>query len=353
MRKINFINHYNLLAIPLCLFFFSCKESPETFAIHSPIYPADAENVVYTLNKIMGDVSNVKLFERIETINSSGTVTATTTDALLQEWNNPSFPLSFTKTGGYPTNRLVRYRFEVSGNNKNYTHNITFATRPYPVANQPAPVYVVGDINNVMNLIFIPDSDIPAINTFYNAVKVDIDEVFHREDYIRRFRNSYNFFINPFTGHAHDYDTETRSHEKPSNWDELSFAQGKVILHDQVKRDFAQLADNLFSAEHFVKGTLLHESGHNFYSLADEYGGGVHWQEDELPNNWSTLAACQAAAAGRGMTTADAHQMGTSGWYKLCPATCVMESSGTDMHPYEKPCRDRILFALLQRSAGN
>ena len=342
-----------LLYVPLLMMFMSCKESPETFAIHAPIYPGNAETVTYTLNKITGDVSQVQLHEIIQTINSSGTVTNTSADVLLQTWNNPTFPINFTKTGGYPTNRLVTYRFDVTGNGKHYTHSIKFATRPYPVANQPAPVYVVGDVNRVMNLVFIPDSDIPAINTFYNAVKVDIDEVFHREDYVRRFRNSYNFFINPLTGHAHDYDTETRDHEKPSNWSQLSFAQGKVILHDRNIRDFAQLDDNLFSAEHYVKGTLLHESGHNFYDLADEYGGGVHWQEAELPNNWSTLAACQSAASGRGMTSADAHQMGTSGWFKLCPTSCVLQTSGTDMHPYEKPCRDRILYSLLQRSAGN
>ncbi len=348
------ISGYQWLAyVSLVITLFSCKENPETFAIHAPIYPGNAEAVTYTLSRITGDVSQVQLHETVETINASGTVTATSPEVLLQTWNNPSFPLNFTKTGGYATNRLVTYRFDVTGNDKHYTHTISFATRPYPVPNQPAPVYVVGDVNRVMNLVFIPDRDIPAINTFYNAVKVDIDEVFHREDYVRRFRRSYNFFINPFTGHAHDYDTETRDHEVPSNWDQLSFAQGKVILHDRDIRDFAEPDKHLFSAEHYVKGTLLHESGHNFYDLADEYGGGSHWQEATLPNNWSSLAGCRADAAGRGMQMSDAHQMGTSGWYKLCPSTCVMESSGTNIHPYERPCRDRILYSILQRSAGN
>jgi hypothetical protein len=353
MKTYCIVSLRSFISIPLILLLFSCKESPETFAIHAPIYPGNAENVTYTLNKITGDVSQVQLFETVQTIDATGTITATSAEAMLQQWNNPTFPVTFTKTGGYPTNRLVTYRFAVSGNDKHYTHTITFATRPYPVANQPAPVYTVGDVNRVMNLVFIPDSDITDINVFYNAVKVDIDEVFHREDYIRRFRSSYNFFINPNTGHAHDYDTETRDHEKPSNWDQLSFAQGKVILHQREIRDFAQRGDLLFSAEHYVKGTLLHESGHNFYNLADEYGTGVHWQEAELPNNWRTLADCQSAAPGRGMASSDAHEMGTSGWFKLCPSTCVMESSGTNMHPYEKPCKDRILYSILQRSAGN
>ncbi|MBN8787488.1 MAG: hypothetical protein J0I84_10395 [Terrimonas sp.] len=340
-----------LCAVMAMFSLFSCKPNPETFAIHTPIYPGSGENVTFSLKKIDGNVENVKLYETVQTINASGAVTATSATVLLQEWNNPGFPIQFVKSGGYASNRIVNYRFEVYGNDKHYTHDIKFATRPYPVSNQPAPVYIVGDINNVLNLVFIPDTDM-NINTFYNAVKVDIDEVFHGEDYIRRFRNSYNFFINPFTGHAHDYDTETRDHEIPSNWDQLSFAQGKVILHNRDIRDFAEPDKLLFSAEHYVKGTLLHESGHNFYRLADEYGGGVHWQESELPNNWSSLSACQSAAAGRGMSSADAHQMGTSGWYKLCPASCVMESSGTAMHPYERPCRDRILYSILHRAGG-
>ncbi|MEO5593916.1 MAG: hypothetical protein ABIR15_00810 [Chitinophagaceae bacterium] len=342
-----------ILCTPLILLFCSCKENPETFAIHAPIYPGNAENVTFSLNKISGDVSNVELYETVRTINASGAVTATSAETRLQQWFSPAFPVNFTKTGGYPINRLVTYRFDVTGNGHHYSHSIQFATRPYPVPNQPAPVYITGDINRVMNLVFIPDSDIPAINTFYNAVKVDIDEVFHREDFIRRFRNSYNFFINPFTGHAHDYDTETRAHEKPSNWDQLDFAQGKVILHDRNIRDFAMPDDHLFSAEHYVKGTLLHESGHNFYHLADEYSGGVHWQDDVLPNNWSSLAGCRADASGRGMLSSDAHRIGTTDWYKLCPSSCVMETSGTDIHPYEKPCRDRVLYSILQRSAGN
>ncbi|GAB3979028.1 hypothetical protein GCM10028806_43450 [Spirosoma terrae] len=348
-----FIQYGWLLA--LASLFIACKEQPQTFAVHAPIFPSNTERVTYTLRRIEGDVEVVRLFESVQTINSAGTTSAPSAEVLLKTWNSPSassFPLTFTRSTGYGSNRLVTYRFEVVGSKNNYQHRITFATRPYPVPNQAAPVYVVGDVNKIMNLVFIPDTDMASdLTTFRNAVKTDIDEVFHEEDWIRRFRSSYNFFINPATGHAHDYDTETRDHELPSNWDNLSFAQGKVILHSRSIRDFNEPDKNLFSAEHYVKGTLLHESGHCFYRLADEYGGGVHWQEAELPNNWSTLIACRNDAAGRGMTTADAHQMGTSGWYKLCPASCVMESSGAAMHPYEKPCRDRILYALLKRSS--
>lgn len=339
----------------LCLFalflFCSCKETPETFAIHTPIYPNAGQNVSYTLDKIDGDVSKVQLYETVQTINSSGSVTATSSTTLLQEWNNPTLPITFTKSGGYSSNRLVNYRFEVYGNDKHYTHDVKFAISPYPVLNQPAPVYVVGDINRIMNLVFIRDTDLTE-NTFKDAVRLDIHDAFHKETYIRRFRHSFNFFLNPFTGHAHDYDTETHDHEKPSNWNQLSFAQGKVILHQRSIRDFAQ-GGNLFSTEHFNRGTIIHESGHTFYSLADEYGSGSHWQESKFPNNWQNLSDCQSAAGGRGMASSDAHQMGASGWYKLCPNTCAMEITGQNLIYYSKPCTDRILHMILNRASGN
>ncbi len=227
-----------ILALILAVLLCSCKQTPETFAIHAPIYPGSGQGVTFTLDRIDGDVETVKLYETVQTINSAGSVTATSTTVLLQQWSNPTFPLNFVKRGGYSANRIINYRFEVYGNKKHYTHSVKFATRPYPVANQPAPVYIVGDVNSVLDLVFIPDTDV-NIDTFYRAVRTDIHEVFHGEDYIRRFRNSYNFFINPFTGHAHDYDTETRDHEIPSNWDQLSFAEGKVILHNRNIRDFS------------------------------------------------------------------------------------------------------------------
>ncbi|MEZ0608542.1 hypothetical protein ACAW74_08505 [Fibrella sp. WM1] len=343
------------LLLVACQSFFACVEQPQTFAIHSPIFPASTETVTYSLRRVEGDAKTVRLFEVVQNVNAAGQVSGSPTEQLLRTWNSPAatdFPLTFTRSSGYGTNRFVTYRFEVVGSKQTYQHRISFATRPYPVAGQAAPVYVVGDINSVMNLVFIPDTDMAAdMTTFRTAVQTDIDEVIHGEDWVRRFRSSYNFFINPDAGHAHDFDTETHDHELPANWDNLSFAQGKAILHSRSIRDFNEPDKNLFSAEHYVRGTFLHESGHCFYRLADEYPSGSHWQEATLPTNWSSLAACQADAPGRGMTTADAHQMGSSGWYKLCPTSCVMESSGTAMHPYEKPCRDRILYALLKRGS--
>lgn len=339
-----------LAAIGILFSITGCKQNPETFAIHSPIYPDSDESVTFTLSHIEGEVSEVKLFETISSINSSGTVTSTGTETELQTWTTPVFPLSFSTTSGYGDNALVQYRFQVKGNGKTYQHRITFATRPYPVANVAVPVYVVGDQDRVMNVVFVPDTSMNSrMSLFYNAVGSQIDSTFHREDWVRRFRNSYNFYINPQTAIARDFDSGL-FHVLPANSAQLSFAQGKVILHFHDIRD--QAGAGYFSAEYDVRGTMLHESGHSLYRLADEYdaASASHWQEDPLPNNWDHRADAEDAAPSYGKTTADVFEMGTSDWYRLCNGVCPMRSSGTPLRHYDVPCKNRILYTLLDRA---
>lgn len=332
----------------------SCKQSPETFAIHTPIFPSNSEPVTFTLNKIEGDVESVKLFETVATINSAGTVTSTTTESEIQSWTSPaSFPITFTRASAYASNRLITYRFEVKGNSKTYNHRITFATRPYPVSNQAAPVYIVGDVGNTQNIVFIPDTSMNSrMPLFRSSVASQIDETFHREDWVRRFRNSYNFYINPVTAIARDFDTGM-PHVLPSNSAQLTFAQGRVIMHFHNIRD--QAGSGYFSAELDVRGTMLHESGHTLYRIADEYdaASASHWQEEPFPNNWDVKADAENAASGYGKTTADVVEMGTSNWFRLCRNTCPMRSSGVPINNYDEPCKTRILHVLLQRASGN
>lgn len=331
----------------------SCKENPETFVIHSPIYPTSSNDVTFTCNKISGTVENVKLYVMVSNINSAGTISASVPESLAHEWSSsPTLPVSWTKTGGYGSNKIVKYRFVVTGNGKTYTHSVTFATRPYPVADMPAPVYCVGDQDKVMNVVFIPDTDITDVmDSFYNAVRKDISDAFHKEQWVRRFRRSHNFYINPATGHAHDYDTEPGGHEKPSNWSNLSFAQGKVILHERSIRDFS--GGGVYSTEYFNRGTILHESGHGLYGMADEYQGGSHWQADDCPNTFTSLANAQSYAPSVGLTSADANKIGSDNFWELCNDSCMMEQTGLNVWPYYAPCRSRILFSILQRAQGN
>lgn len=330
----------------------ACKENPETFAIHSPISPSDTDPVTFTLRRIGGSVSEVKLFESVSDVNSAGELSGTTAETEIQTWNSPGFPLTFTKTSGYGSNKLVTYRFQVKGNNKTYNHTVTFATRPYPVTNQVIPVYVVGNQDKVMNLVFIPDTSMNSrMDLFYSSVGSQIDSTFHQEDWVRRFRGSYNFFINPVTAIARDFNSGL-PHVLPSNHSNLSFAQGRVILHFHDIRD--QAGGGYFSAEYYVRGTMLHESGHSLYRLADEYDSddASHWEEPVFPNNWDNRADAEAAAPSYGKTAADVQKMGTRDWYRICNNPCPMRSSGSPINNHDEPCKMRILYTLLQRASN-
>ncbi|MEY2561792.1 MAG: hypothetical protein QOG51_2207 [Verrucomicrobiota bacterium] len=328
----------------------SCSESPETFAIHRPIFPAGSEQVTFTLSQIEGTVDSVNLYEVVANVDASGNLSGATPEALLKTWSSPSFPVTYTKSSGYGDNKYITYRFEVAGNSHTYNHTISFATNPYPVVDAAAPVYVVGDIDRVLNSVFVPDADMAGnMGQFLTGVADDIDLSFHREAWVRRFRSAYNFFVNPATAQAGDYDAGT-PHVYPSNDANLSFAQARIILHSATKRDFSD--GTYVGTEYFNRGTILHETGHLLYGMADEYGGGVHWQNDKAPNNWNSLAVAQSAAPGVGKTSSDAVQIGGDPWWKLCDGNCMMLNTGLNIFPYDQPCRDRIFLTILDRVSG-
>lgn len=319
-----------------------------TQPMHGPIYPDGDEDVEITLQtEAQGGIETVQLYETVSSINAAGTVT-NGTESLVQTWNVAGAPTSstqtYTKTGGYGDNKIVTYRFRVTtDNNKSRTHSVSFATRPYPVPNQPVPVYAQGDPDDVMDLVFIPDEEIVDMDEFRDRCQSLISNTAHREPTMNLFNRQFNYYINPIAGDAVPYGTG--SHTPPSNNANLAFAEARALLHSTVFQDFA--SGSMFSMEWDRPQTLLHENGHAMFRLADEYGGGVHWQEATLPNNWSTLAGAQTDAPSRGKTSEDAVEMGNSGWYKLCDDTCPMVSGPALLFTFDAPCKSRLMHVIL------
>ena len=230
------------------------------------------------------------------------------------------------------------------------SHDVTFATRPYPVPDMPAPIYVQGDVDHVFDVIFIPDTDITDVSGFRDHCSKMIEDAVLAEPSIKPWNQQFNFYINPESGTATDYDNIDTDglHQKPSNWANLSFAESKVLMHKNNLRDYAM--GDLFSTEQQNRGTMMHEGGHSLFGLADEYASGSHWQADEYPNNWETLAGAQTDAPDRHKTAADATQMGTSGWYKLCINACPMKTSGLVRNDYDGPCTDRVVHSIFDNA---
>lgn len=339
--------------IAISMLFSSCEKSPITLAIHEPIYPTGSQAVTYTLTKVTdGDINSAKLYETVSTINSSGNITSAGSEVEINSWTSPSGDLSFSKPSGYGDNKLVTYRFVVVTPDQTKSFRVTFATRPYPVANMAAPIYTQGDPDDVFDLVFIPDNDISNMSDFYTHCRGAILESFFDEPKLRFWRRQFNFYINPLKGTATDYDNIGTDgyHQVPSNNANISWAEGRVLMHQNNLRDYA--SGGLFSTEMQNRGTILHECGHAWFDLADEYGGGSHWEEDYYPNNWPSLASAEAAGGNYGSckSAADAVEMGTSGWFKLCVDNCQMKTTGLNHTTYDCPCQYRINYAILDNA---
>lgn len=340
-----------------------CESDPVSLVLHDPIFPGANQAVTYTLERVTaGAINSSELFEQVSTIDATGAVTSAGAETSIQTWTSPAGNLTFTKSSGYPANSLVTYRWvvRVPGNSGSCSRTeitkefrVTFATRPYPVTNQPAPVYVQGDRDDVFDLVFIPDTDIGNLNDFRTHCRNMIRQSFFDEPTCRLWRRQFNFYINGQTGHATDFDRIGTDglHQVPSNNAQLAFAEGRCLMHQTDLRDYA--SGGLFSTEMQNRGTVLHESGHALFNLADEYNGGAHWQEAQFPNNWDSQAEAEAAADDYGSckSLSDVRVI-QSGWWKLCTDDCQMLRTGLNRATYECPCRDRIHHMVFQ-TAGD
>ena len=86
MKNATFIKllWYSWLLLFVVLFT-SCEKSPITLVLHEPIYPSGSEAVTYTAQKVTaGSISSAKLYEQVSTINSSGIVTTTGSETMIQ-----------------------------------------------------------------------------------------------------------------------------------------------------------------------------------------------------------------------------------------------------------------------------
>lgn len=355
-----------LTRLPVLGVFFllvGCEPAPTSLVLHDPIFPSANQAVTYTLERASaGTINSAELYEQVSTINSAGAITSTGAETLLQSWSSPAGTLSFTKAAGNPANSVVTYRWLVrvpgSGGGCSKTEvskefRVTYSVRPYPVTNQPAPVYVQGDRDDVFDVVFIPDTDIGNLDNFRTHCRGMIRESFFEEPTLRLWRRQFNFYINQQTGHATDYDRISidGTHQVPSNNAQLAFAEGRCLMHQTDLRDYA--SGGLFSTEMQNRGTVLHESGHALFDLADEYNGGSHWQEAEFPNNWNSQANAEAAADDYGSckTTSDVRLI-QAGWWKLCIDDCQMLRTGLNRATYDCPCRSRIHHMVFE-TAGD
>jgi hypothetical protein len=205
--------------------------------------------------------------------------------------------------GGFPAARLIKLRAVVTGGNgETRSESYMFAAGTYPWPDDPIPIRVTGDPAKRMDIVFIPDTDLPLGDFRANLAGVIENLYFKYETYRGNdrgvmWRVIYNFY---YSGQQGNYE-ELCQFTEPANVANLQAVGDAIaILHQAPLRDCK--VGGIFSSEIDFDKTLIHETGHALFDLRDEYCcDSAYDQQPCFPNLYATLAACQADAPSLGL----------------------------------------------------
>jgi hypothetical protein len=190
------------------------------------------------------------------------------------------------------------------------------------------PVIYTGDRKNKIDVVFVADVDSysgPSQGTFLTDVSNVIKGAYFGQDYFLRNQGDFNFWLATDMGDADNVTKCTLM--PPANFGtDYSWKDTGAILHTDTFRDCA--SGGTFSSEPSSLGTVLHETGHSPFGLADEYCcDGGYFETADVPDLWDTLAECQADAPTLGGRVAgDCRTIAATGppaanWYTSEPNT--------------------------------
>lgn len=335
----------------------------ETVAIHNPIYPKSETPVNFSLFLVNDALpKEVKLTVFVRELQTDLTWSEEV-EVYSETWTDPvNFPLTKNITGGFISNSLVTYNYEVKCNDavsSVYKHQVTFATNPYPFStigtdseNEPAPVYVTAEVSQACNVVFIPDMDLVNVvvrtgaewqDYFYNTVRDNIKNGIFNDPETRKNRIGFNFFINPVSGNASP--ENGAPFIQPANYLKLDFAAGKCFIHNAEFTEYASESPLMkcYTSRIYNRGSFMHESGHVLFLLADEYEFGKHWYDAANPNNWRSESEARSAALSFGLKDEHVFYLdepyASEKCYILCPYEgCQMGLAGLSPVNYCKPC---------------
>lgn len=185
-------------------------------------------------------------------------------------------------------------------------------------AGQPRPILINGPTSSRVDIVFTADGSSyqspqnPAFDTdaanlilngYYskapsNTVDAIDTHAASTQDFFLRNHDKFNFWIAPTTGQSQDSDGDCSPEA-----DEIPFADAQALLHSAGFRDCALPSQHLFTSEPTSAATVLHETGHAAFGLADEYCcDGGYFQSDTDPNVYEEPEDCTADAPSLGRT---------------------------------------------------
>ncbi|MFH1505517.1 MAG: thrombospondin type 3 repeat-containing protein, partial [archaeon] len=142
-----------------------------------------------------------------------------------------------------------------------------------------------------IDVVFIPDVDYEGdMEKFISDAMRLVENGYLSDPIMWDFRCKYNFYYYPEWG---EYQPVCALYDVPDDfYDHCGFADSKAIVFATSKR--ACSVTGVFSTPRLGTKTVVHETGHNIFGLADEYCcDGGYWQPNPNPNIFSTLGECQ------------------------------------------------------------
>jgi hypothetical protein len=179
-----------------------------------------------------------------------------------------------------------------------------------PADGKGVPVMYLGERSTRADIVFIPDMDsYTGTNdpTFLTDAADVIKGAYFGQDYFLTNQQNFNFWLADQVGDADRVAAPTPTDPSntncvltlPANWGDYSWRDSGAILHRDSFRDCAN--SGVFSTEPTSLGTVLHETGHSPFGLADEYCcDGGYFENAPNPNMFDSMAECQADAPALG-----------------------------------------------------
>lgn len=190
-----------------------------------------------------------------------------------------------------------------------------------PAEGKAVPVLYLGERSDRADIVFIPDMDSYPGGTgdanFLSDAADVIKGAYFGQDYFLANQQNMNFWLADQAGDADRVPAPTPTDPTntncvltlPGNWAaDYSWRDSGAILHRDLFRDCA--GGGVFSTEPTSLGTVLHETGHSPFGLADEYPpDGGYFEASPNANLFDTLAECQADAPTLGRVASDCRKI--------------------------------------------
>jgi hypothetical protein len=166
-----------------------------------------------------------------------------------------------------------------------------------PASGPGVPVLFTGPRANRIDIVFIPDED-SYTDTDDPDFLADVHDMIEGGHYAReiflKHQDKLNFWLALDTGDVDPSSGICPSRDVPRGWgDDYAFADSGVILHTDAFRDCAWRDRRIFSSDLTSFATIVHETGHSPFGLADEYCcDGGYFRTRVLPNMYGGQTAC-------------------------------------------------------------